>query len=195
MLSREVINVTIPANAQTVQDAAGRELVDVHIATPYGVTHHLLIPVVTPTPAAGPTGLVWSPNSNFTAEVAFDKTVTDKVTAVAPAAGSPASLTLIDYNERATFFAPGNQVTVTLDVTRITETAVLPPAKINLALNADLRKVSLDPATLLTLIPTGDLAGKGKLVSIQLKGKVTGPGNPDGYVIDNTLDIKCVPKK
>jgi hypothetical protein len=44
MLSREVIKVVIPPNPQLVGNAQ-QKFVDVHLATPYGVSQHLLIPV------------------------------------------------------------------------------------------------------------------------------------------------------
>jgi hypothetical protein len=51
LLSREVMRVTIPDHALTVFDPqSNREFVDVHVATPYGVTSHLLIPVANPCP-------------------------------------------------------------------------------------------------------------------------------------------------
>ncbi|MBS0265681.1 MAG: hypothetical protein JSS02_27360 [Planctomycetes bacterium] len=43
MLSRQVIQVTIPANPILVGDDR-QKFVDVHLATPYGITQHLLIP-------------------------------------------------------------------------------------------------------------------------------------------------------
>jgi hypothetical protein len=45
MLSRQVLEVTIPPGSQFVVDESGNKLVDVHAATAYGVTDHLLIPV------------------------------------------------------------------------------------------------------------------------------------------------------
>jgi hypothetical protein len=45
MLSRQVLEVTIPPGAQFVVDESGNKLVDIHAATAYGVTDHLLIPV------------------------------------------------------------------------------------------------------------------------------------------------------
>jgi hypothetical protein len=53
LLSRQVVQVTIPAHPMLVGDAKA-QFVDVQIATPYGVTEHLLIPAVVPTdPSAG----------------------------------------------------------------------------------------------------------------------------------------------
>jgi hypothetical protein len=45
LLSRQVVRVSIPAGAQTIE-SDGRYFVDVHIGTPYGVTSHLLIPAI-----------------------------------------------------------------------------------------------------------------------------------------------------
>ena len=74
LLSRQVLQVTIPQNPILVGDAA-EKFVDVQIATPYGVTQHLLIPAVTPpkpdatpqpntAPAGSPTqSIAWNPQS------------------------------------------------------------------------------------------------------------------------------------
>ncbi len=68
MLSRQVMQAVIPAGAGTVGNACG-QFVDVHIATPYGVTTHMLIPVC-PKPAAADAakGLAWAAG---TVQVAF----------------------------------------------------------------------------------------------------------------------------
>jgi hypothetical protein len=51
LLSRQVIKVNVPPGAQVLHDDVNqRDMVDVHIATPYGVTHHLLIPVYSAPP-------------------------------------------------------------------------------------------------------------------------------------------------
>ena len=53
LLSRQIMQVRIPDSVQSLKDEKDREVVDVHVATPYGVTNHLLIPAVRPTdPAA-----------------------------------------------------------------------------------------------------------------------------------------------
>ncbi len=46
LLSRQVLKAVIPAGASTVGDST-QQFVDVHLATPYGTTPHLLIPVCT----------------------------------------------------------------------------------------------------------------------------------------------------
>ncbi len=64
MLSREVIKVVIPPNPVLMGDAC-QKFVDVHIATPYGVTQHLPIPICNPPPdptvadAQAAKGLAW----------------------------------------------------------------------------------------------------------------------------------------
>jgi len=45
LISREIIQVTIPSTVQTVT-IDGNKYVDIHLATPYGVTNHLHVPVV-----------------------------------------------------------------------------------------------------------------------------------------------------
>lgn len=64
LLSRQVVKVTVPAGAQTVF-RAGEQFVDVHLATPYGVTAHLLIPVCAKAACGGgaatsASGLSWA---------------------------------------------------------------------------------------------------------------------------------------
>lgn len=45
LISREIMKVTVPKDCQIVQ-ANEKAFVDIHVATPYGVTSHLLVPVV-----------------------------------------------------------------------------------------------------------------------------------------------------
>lgn len=64
MLSRQVMKVVIPPGVNlTEDDKAGRTYVDVHVATPYGVTPHLLIPLCKdkkpPTPGTPMTKATW----------------------------------------------------------------------------------------------------------------------------------------
>ncbi len=64
LLSRQVLQATIPPGA--IQTGAnGEQFVDVQLATPYGVTQHLLIPVCeSADPAAGsPIGASWKSNT------------------------------------------------------------------------------------------------------------------------------------
>jgi hypothetical protein len=60
MLSRQVIKVVIPPGPILLGDA-GQQFVDVHLATPYGVTQHLLIPVCTAAGGDTVKGLAWKP--------------------------------------------------------------------------------------------------------------------------------------
>jgi hypothetical protein len=51
LLSRQIMQVTVPYNVNAMpykSDGAVKRVVDVHVATPYGVSSHLLIPVVEP---------------------------------------------------------------------------------------------------------------------------------------------------
>jgi hypothetical protein len=63
LLSRQVLQATIPAKA--IQTGLhGEQFVDVQLATPYGVTQHLMIPVcASGTPAGSPPGASWSSSS------------------------------------------------------------------------------------------------------------------------------------
>lgn len=49
LLSRNQMQVTIPATVNTVLGEDNRRYVDVHVATPYGTSNHLLVPVNDPT--------------------------------------------------------------------------------------------------------------------------------------------------
>ncbi len=46
LLSRQVMRVTVPANVEVRKDRTGRLYADVHVATPYGVTQHLQMPII-----------------------------------------------------------------------------------------------------------------------------------------------------
>jgi hypothetical protein len=70
LLSRQVMKVVIPANTTLTGDAC-QKFVDVHVATPYGVTSHLLIPVCESSDSAGgdAKGVAWKPASMAVAYV------------------------------------------------------------------------------------------------------------------------------
>jgi len=59
MLSRQVMKVVIPPGAAKVGNA-NHQFVDIHVATPYGVTQHMLVPVCAGPPAKGGPGLAWA---------------------------------------------------------------------------------------------------------------------------------------
>jgi len=62
LLSRQVLEVQIPADVAVVPGKSAEDLaVDVHLATPYGVSSHVLIPVARPAEKAlaGATSLAW----------------------------------------------------------------------------------------------------------------------------------------
>ena len=56
MLSRQVIQATIPAGAPYVVDRSGNRMVDVRVATPYGVSNAMMVPVA-PSPVVPPTAI------------------------------------------------------------------------------------------------------------------------------------------
>ena len=73
LLSRQIMRVTLPAGLQpnTLDEV---EYIDVHVATPYGVTGHLHIPYIRvekPAPTAPPAGWQWIGDTKFGACVCF----------------------------------------------------------------------------------------------------------------------------
>jgi hypothetical protein len=52
LMSRNLIQVTIPKDAMSTANAAGNPLIDINVATPNGVSNHLLIPMIAPEPPA-----------------------------------------------------------------------------------------------------------------------------------------------
>jgi hypothetical protein len=52
LMSRNLIQVTIPKDALSTANAAGNPLIDINVATPNGVSNHLLIPMIAPEPSA-----------------------------------------------------------------------------------------------------------------------------------------------
>jgi hypothetical protein len=69
LLSRQVMKVVIPPNAIIVGDKTD-QFVDIHLATPYGVTQHLLVPVCG-AGQANATGMGWDQDP-ATFEVAYN---------------------------------------------------------------------------------------------------------------------------
>jgi hypothetical protein len=89
MLSRQVLQVTIPPGSQFVIDDAGNKLVDVHAATAYGVTDHLLVPIA-------PTGATIRPAGPELSLVAMQGMALT-YTATAGASGSANTFTFQGY--------------------------------------------------------------------------------------------------
>lgn len=54
LLSRQIMQVTIPAGVQSVKDQ-----VDIHVATPYGISNHLLVPLYKEPSTDSSTGFAW----------------------------------------------------------------------------------------------------------------------------------------
>ena len=65
LISRQVMQVSVPETATVIDDGKGGKFVDVHVATPYGVSNHILVPVIpdgatnppAPAPAPAPVDL------------------------------------------------------------------------------------------------------------------------------------------
>ena len=78
LLSRQVMRVTVPAGVPVITDARLADglppaeyagYVDVHLATPYGVSNHLLVPALKPAASARPATAAASPRPSGTAAV------------------------------------------------------------------------------------------------------------------------------
>jgi hypothetical protein len=68
LLSRQVMEVDIPRGVQILPAHPDRddnldEVVDVHVATPYGVSSHLLVPLAKPGAGLAGTALAWRPGA------------------------------------------------------------------------------------------------------------------------------------
>ncbi|QDT03027.1 hypothetical protein K227x_14060 [Rubripirellula lacrimiformis] len=62
LMSRQIMKVVVPAGVQKLGRGEGERLVDVHVATPYGVSSHLLIPLNEPEPKPAVTAQPnWNP--------------------------------------------------------------------------------------------------------------------------------------
>ena len=73
LLSRQVIRVEIPSNIEVKKDRDGRLNVDIHVATPYGVTQHLQVPTtVDAAPAQSGFSIVGA-SADQRAGVTYDK--------------------------------------------------------------------------------------------------------------------------
>ncbi len=71
LISRQLIEATLPSGLQVINDGDMREAVDVHVASPYGVSAHLLIPLA-PSAASLPGGqLAWQANTTWEAFAAY----------------------------------------------------------------------------------------------------------------------------
>ena len=72
LMSRQIMRVTIPPNVhlltERLADKRTRKVVDMHVATPYGVSNHLLIPTTAPPTKKAEKGFFWgSKSSTFSA--------------------------------------------------------------------------------------------------------------------------------
>jgi hypothetical protein len=75
LMSREVMRITIPSNVQTVK-LDGDTYVDIHVATPYGVTGHLHVPALvdkpeSATPAPVMPSVVWDQTPTYMAQICY----------------------------------------------------------------------------------------------------------------------------
>lgn len=99
LLSREIMKVIIPGNVNTVThplaDGTTQDYVDVHVATPYGVTNHLLVRAITPKSTASAVATA-SLVSDATSKVSsLEKTVQQMQRNLPEVVGSAATLNLV----------------------------------------------------------------------------------------------------
>ena len=62
LISREILQITVPYGVNVLKDKSNREFIDVHVATPYGISNHLLVrTTAAPKKEEKPkeTGLAW----------------------------------------------------------------------------------------------------------------------------------------
>jgi len=95
MLSRRVLQVTLPSNLNVVvkaEDGVEKKTIDVHVATPYGVTGHLEI-IVGERPPAPRTDFAWVPPGGFSVgyseviDPTTKKVTSAKIESLVPASG------------------------------------------------------------------------------------------------------------
>lgn len=63
LLSRQIMKVTVPKGVQSLGRGQDSRLVDVHVATPYGVSSHLMIPLNEPEKKPTAAKVAWNPAS------------------------------------------------------------------------------------------------------------------------------------
>lgn len=82
LVSREIMRIRIPANVRTKRNVKSvyQTGVDVHVATPYGITSKLFVPSYVDTTTVTPPVMAWSP-PNLRGIYYFEKLV-DKATAI-----------------------------------------------------------------------------------------------------------------
>ncbi|MCC9602077.1 hypothetical protein LOC67_16055 [Stieleria sp. JC731] len=118
LLSREIMEVVIPPNTQTLgQPTSNPDSVDVHIATPYGVSSHLLIPQIR------------RPDPSATTAISFDpEFVAGEATITVPSTGDPTIAmddTLLSLGVRVPTSV--RSATGKLKLTALTASATTPP--------------------------------------------------------------------
>lgn len=93
LLSREIMEVTIPPSTQRLGDGRNPNAIDIHVATPYGASSHMLVPTVQPSQSNR--SLTWKPT--FLSVVANIKQSSD---------GSPPTIRLDAMQDRIGVSAP-----------------------------------------------------------------------------------------
>jgi hypothetical protein len=97
LLSRQVMEVQIPPGVQVLNDREYDEVVDIHVATPYGISSHLLVPVAKPENVGQGPGIEFE----LLGPPAIRMTYTKSTTTAAPIVTSATVLAAADVNPRS----------------------------------------------------------------------------------------------
>lgn len=184
MLSRQVMQVTVPAGVMGVEDKDRKGVfAQAHVATPYGVTRELLIPLIDAKPAADP-----GPKAGYTLGGG-------KIVVTYQACVEKGELVPVFKNAKAekldfTWFDPTGAAPETVQVRFEFEVNKIPlPVPCVCSVEADLktgeRKVVFDPTAITTI-------GKDLL---QQLGKTYSATGSDGTVLTGSLKSKKVKVK
>jgi hypothetical protein len=197
MLSRQVLKVTIPAGANTVLNQVGDGkpslFVDVHLATPYGVTQHLLIPAFQ---ADRPlvTGINLLPKQQLLAKVKFKLEGTEEIGAFSLNPENT-ELLVVDTNLPTALSPEALVLTFKLQVTAPLNTAV--PVTLQFAptvkFDQQSRTVKIANAELIKKIDEALKAAKvtsaklGTQCQFELSATFTSPATGQAVAVDNKL--------
>jgi hypothetical protein len=203
LLGRQVVRVTIPKGAQTIDDGAGRKVVDVHIATPYGVTSHLLIPAIgaPPPPAKATSGYSWKAPTSLVAYVSYNEKGQVATFEFEPAGLNPPKIVDANTTQPNVFSLGKSQLVLRLTATGTSGTATSlgdtdPIGELTFTKRE--AEVKLDDFTARIKKQLTDKVGLSQgLTELSVAGYLS-VGDPSTTgttrVLDNAITIKVLPK-